>query len=85
MDEHFKVPVRDEAGPFMMPIEGVCTIPGRGTVITGRVDRGTLVRGDQVEIVGLRGGTGAPVVVTHGLPAEEALWVAEELTGLELA
>ncbi|MCB9707122.1 MAG: elongation factor Tu, partial [Myxococcales bacterium] len=64
MDEHFKVPVRDEAGPFMMPIEGVCTIPGRGTVITGRVDRGTLVRGDQVEIVGLRGGTGAPVVVT---------------------
>ena len=64
MDEHFTVPVRDEAGPFMMPIEGVCTIPGRGTVITGRVERGTLVRGAQVQVIGRKGGSPEPVVVT---------------------
>ncbi len=64
MDEHFTVPVRDESGPFMMPIEGVCTIPGRGTVVTGRVERGTLRRGDKVEVIGRRGGTPGPVVVT---------------------
>src|SRR5687768_14437611 len=37
-----QLPERDTAGPFLMPIEGVCTIPGRGTVVTGRVERGTI-------------------------------------------
>jgi len=45
---------RDLAAPFFMPIEGVCTIPGRGTVITGKVDRGRLAIGARVEIVGKR-------------------------------
>lgn len=52
MDSHFKIPERDESAPFLMPIEGVCTISGRGTVITGRVERGTLEIGDEVEVVG---------------------------------
>ena len=45
---------RDVTSPFFMPIEGVCTIPGRGTVITGRVERGRLAAGARVEIVGKR-------------------------------
>jgi len=58
MDSHFSIPERDEAGPFMMPIEGVCTIPGRGTVITGRVERGNIPTGTEVEVIG---GNGKPV------------------------
>lgn len=64
MDTHFTVPKRDEAAPFMMPIEGVHTIPGRGTVITGRVERGTLSRGDEVQIVGRNSGKPMQVVAT---------------------
>lgn len=63
LDAHIPDPVRDYEAPFMMPIEGVCTIPGRGTVVTGRVERGTLKVGDTVEIVGLDN-EGAEVTVT---------------------
>jgi elongation factor Tu len=63
LDAHIPDPVRDVAGPFLMPIEGVHTIPGRGTVVSGRVERGTLKVGDAVEIVGLDN-EGAEVVVT---------------------
>ncbi|MDF3070593.1 MAG: Translation elongation factor Tu [Polyangiaceae bacterium] len=52
LDEHVKVPARDLGSPFLMPIEGVCTIPGRGTVVTGRVERGVLSLGQEVEVVG---------------------------------
>ncbi|MEQ1564323.1 MAG: GTP-binding protein, partial [Myxococcota bacterium] len=48
-------PSRDLAGPFLMPIEGVHTITGRGTVVTGRVERGVLAPGATVELVGLVG------------------------------
>ena len=56
MDALDRIPLaeRDLAAPFFMPIEGVCTIPGRGTVITGKVDRGRLEMGARVEIVGKR-------------------------------
>ncbi|MEZ4427628.1 MAG: elongation factor Tu [Nannocystaceae bacterium] len=64
MDDHFATPTRDEAAPFLMPIEGVCTIPGRGTVITGRVERGSLVRGDEVQVVGRSAGAPIQAVVT---------------------
>ncbi len=64
LDAHIPVPARDESLPFLMPIEGVCTIPGRGTVITGRVERGRLVVGDSVELVGAKPGTRAQAVVT---------------------
>ena len=53
MDRHFPDPVRDFDSPFLMPIEGVNTISGRGTVVTGRVERGVLKVGETVEIVGL--------------------------------
>jgi elongation factor Tu len=52
IDGYFPLPERDKDKPFQMPIEDVFTITGRGTVVTGRVDRGTVKTGDEVEIVG---------------------------------
>ncbi|KAF5094048.1 hypothetical protein D0Z03_002210 [Geotrichum reessii] len=52
VDEYIPTPQRDMEKPFMMPLEGVFSIPGRGTVATGRVYRGLLKRGEEVEIVG---------------------------------
>ncbi len=54
VDEYIPTPVREEDKPFLMPIEDVFSIKGRGTVVTGRVERGTLVPMTEVEIVGLR-------------------------------
>ena len=54
VDEYIPTPVRQVDKPFMMPIEDVFSIKGRGTVVTGRVERGRLKVGDTVEIVGLR-------------------------------
>jgi elongation factor Tu len=54
VDEYVPEPVRDVDKPFMMPVEDVFSIKGRGTVVTGRVDRGKIKVGDAVEIVGLR-------------------------------
>lgn len=53
VDETIPTPKRDNDKPFMMPVEDVFTITGRGTVATGRVERGILRSGDEVEIVGL--------------------------------
>ena len=53
VDSFIPDPERDTDKPFLMPIEDVFTITGRGTVVTGRVERGTLKVGDEVEIVGL--------------------------------
>ena len=54
VDSYIPLPVRDVDRPFLMPIEDVFTIEGRGTVVTGRVERGTVHMGDKIEIVGLR-------------------------------
>jgi elongation factor Tu len=54
VDEYIPEPVRDVDKPFMMPIEDVFSIKGRGTVVTGRVERGKIKVGDAVEVVGLR-------------------------------
>jgi elongation factor Tu len=62
-------PVRDFASPFMMPVEGVVTIPGRGTVVTGRIDRGIVKVGDLIEIVGLRDGEAPRTVTVTGTQA----------------
>jgi len=62
VDEYIPLPVRDTDKPFMMPIEDVFTITGRGTVVTGRVDRGTIKVNDPVEIIGIRPTN--PTVVT---------------------
>jgi elongation factor Tu len=53
-DSYIPEPVRDTDKPFLMPIEDVFTISGRGTVVTGRVERGIVKPGDEVEIVGFR-------------------------------
>lgn len=53
VDEYIPTPVRDTDKPFLMPVEDVFTITGRGTVASGRIDRGTVKIGDEVEIVGL--------------------------------
>ncbi|MBI1732363.1 MAG: elongation factor Tu [Gammaproteobacteria bacterium] len=54
MDEYIPVPERALDQPFLMPVEDVFSISGRGTVVTGRVERGKVKVGDEVEIVGLR-------------------------------
>ena len=62
VDAHVPVPARYTEAPFLMPVENVLTISGRGTVVTGAVERGTVRVGDTVEVVGL--GTGLTAVVT---------------------
>jgi elongation factor Tu len=54
MDNYFPLPVRATDKPFQMPIEDVFSISGRGTVVTGRIERGIVKVGDEVEIVGIR-------------------------------
>ncbi len=54
VDEYIPTPERDTDKPFLMPIEDVFTITGRGTVVTGRVERGQVRVGDNVEIVGIK-------------------------------
>ncbi len=63
VDEYIPDPVRDTDKPFLMPVEDVFSITGRGTVATGRVERGTLHMQDEVEIVGIHEET-RKVVVT---------------------
>jgi elongation factor Tu len=54
VDSYIPTPERDDAKPFLMPIEDTMTISGRGTVVTGRVERGRMNVGEEVEIVGLK-------------------------------
>ena len=54
MDDYFPLPERDVDKEFLMPIEDVFSIQGRGTVVTGRVERGVIKVGDEIEIVGIR-------------------------------
>jgi elongation factor Tu len=54
VDEYIPTPERDTEKDFLMPIEDVFSISGRGTVVTGRVERGTLTLGEEIEIVGFR-------------------------------
>jgi elongation factor Tu len=62
VDEYIPEPQRDTDKPFLMPIEDVFTITGRGTVVTGRVEQGTLKLGDEIEIVGIEPKTSKTVV-----------------------
>ncbi|AGL19818.1 elongation factor Tu [Actinoplanes sp. N902-109] len=76
VDEYVPVPPRELGEPFLMPIENVLTISGRGTVVTGKVERGVLRVGEPVEVVGLGPtiGTVATGLETFGksLPTAEA-------------
>jgi elongation factor Tu len=62
VDEYIPEPERDINKPFLMPIEDVFTITGRGTVVTGRVEQGQLKLGDEIEIVGIEPKTSKTVV-----------------------
>jgi elongation factor Tu len=53
VDQYVPVPQRDIDKPFLMPIEDVFSISGRGTVVTGRIERGIVKVGDKVQIVGI--------------------------------
>jgi elongation factor Tu len=57
VDKYIPQPVRDKDKPFLMPIEDVFSISGRGTVVTGRVERGVVKVGEEIEIVGLKATT----------------------------
>jgi elongation factor Tu len=72
VDAHVPVPARYTQAPFLMPVENVLTISGRGTVVTGAVEQGTVRVGDTVEVVGLGPGLSAVVtgVETFGKPME---------------
>ena len=54
MDEYFPIPKRDIEKPFLLPIEDVFSISGRGTVVTGRVERGIIKAGEEVEVIGIK-------------------------------
>ena len=54
VDEYIPEPIRETDKPFMMPVEDVFTIKGRGTVVTGRIERGIINTGDPVEIIGMQ-------------------------------
>lgn len=62
VDEYIPTPERDTDKPFMMPVEDVFSITGRGTVATGRVERGQVRVGDEVEIVGIKEATAKTTV-----------------------
>jgi len=54
MDSFFPTPIRDMDKPFLMPVEDIFSIEGRGTVVTGRVERGVVKVGEEIEIVGIK-------------------------------
>ncbi|KAJ2489577.1 translation elongation factor Tu [Coemansia sp. RSA 2050] len=60
VDEHIPTPVRDLEKPFLMPVEDIFSIAGRGTVVTGRVERGQIAKGQELEVIGF----GAPFRTT---------------------
>jgi elongation factor Tu len=62
VDEYIPTPEREIDKPFLMSMEDVFSIKGRGTVVTGRVDRGVVKKGEEVEIIGLRDDTRKTVV-----------------------
>jgi elongation factor Tu len=74
VDAHVPVPARYTDAPFLLPVENVLTITGRGTVVTGAVERGSVRVGDAVEVVGLGPGLATVVtgVETFGKPMERA-------------
>jgi elongation factor Tu len=72
VDAYVPVPVRYTDAPFLLPVENVFTISGRGTVVTGAVERGTVRVGDRVEVLGADTETVVTGVETFGKPMAEA-------------
>ncbi|MEL6104708.1 MAG: elongation factor Tu [Planctomycetota bacterium] len=76
LDTAIPDPIRDTEKPFLMPIENVYSIPGRGTVVTGKIETGRVEAGDAIELVGLKAETGSDVVT-------QVESFGEEVTGAE--
>ncbi|MFF0014816.1 elongation factor Tu [Streptomyces sp. NPDC005374] len=72
VDTYVPMPERYVDAPFLMPVENVLTITGRGTVVTGAIERGTVKVGDRVEVLGAAVETVVTGVETFGKPMEEA-------------
>ncbi len=72
VDTYVPVPERYLDAPFLLPVENVLTITGRGTVVTGAVERGTVRVGDKVQVLGADTGTVVTGLETFGKPMEEA-------------
>ncbi|MFF3291385.1 elongation factor Tu [Streptomyces sp. NPDC003023] len=72
VDTYVPMPVRYTDAPFLLPVENVLTITGRGTVVTGAVERGTVRVGDRVEVLGADTGTVVTGLETFGKPMESA-------------
>ncbi|MFK4101627.1 elongation factor Tu [Streptomyces sp. NPDC019531] len=72
VDTYVPMPERYLDAPFLMPVENVLTITGRGTVVTGAVERGTVRVGDRIEVLGAAVDTVVTGVETFGKPMEEA-------------
>jgi elongation factor Tu len=72
VDTYVPIPERYLDAPFLMPVENVLTITGRGTVVTGAVERGTVRVGDRIEVLGAAVETVVTGVETFGKPMEEA-------------
>ncbi|KQX78192.1 MULTISPECIES: elongation factor Tu [unclassified Streptomyces] len=72
VDTYVPMPERYLDAPFLLPVENVLTITGRGTVVTGAVERGTLRLGDQVQVLGAGVETVVTGIETFGKPMEEA-------------
>jgi elongation factor Tu len=86
VDSYIPTPKRDMDKPFLMSIEDVFSIAGRGTVVTGRVERGVVNKGDEVEIVGFGQNsktivTGVEMVRPHAPPTAQAPRHAERQRG----
>ena len=65
VDEWIPTPARELDKPFLMPVEWTYSIPGRGTVVTGRVERGTMKKGDAAEFVGFKANTKTIITSDH--------------------
>ena len=64
VDSYIQTPAREVDKPFLMPVEDVFTITGRGTVVTGRIERGVIKVNEEIEIVGIRPGPASKTIVT---------------------
>ena len=76
MDEFIPIPDRPVDQPFLMPIEDVFSISGRGTVVTGRVERGKVIVGEEIEIVGIRE---TQTTTCTGVEMFESFWMKVKL------
>jgi len=84
LDQAIPQPLRDLDKPFLMPVEGVYSIAGRGTVVTGRIERGQIRRGESVEIVGFDSGRATVVTDIEQFRKPSEVGLAGDNAGLLL-